>query len=306
MAKTENDINDLAAEQGGLPDLANRLRPGSGVGKGGRPTFAGKQVGGGGFSTTDFGGDFTRAMIAGGVSPSIYGLPGEARDYAPGGKFSVGGGSSLSPGGYQSTGETGELGGETAVFVTGERLDPIDVKFDKLVSDPSMSGMGLTPGNNPTGFVNPGDQPTYMSAAVDSVKGFLGRLAQVHPATRNAAFAMGFVKNLREAENPQEFVKGVLSQLAMKKVGGSLGLSGTQKQGIGGLMNMAQGKQNLGQTLGSLGTSAGFRSAAPSIFKSAYDKGGMNGVYAAAAALQMAQRGAQQKVSGALGPGGGG
>jgi len=32
----------------------------------------------------------------------------------------------------------------------------------------------------------------------------------------------------------------------------------------------------------------------------------MNGVYAAAAALQMAQRGAQQKVSGALGPGGGG
>lgn len=333
MAKTQDDINDLAAEQGGLPDLANRLsgppgyinkdgflyrvtesekpdlgpiQSGSGVGKSGSPTFAGKMTGGGGFSTTDFGGDFTRAMIAGGVSPSIYGLPGEARDYAPGGKFSVGGGSSLSPGGYQSTGETGELGGETAVFVTGERLDPIDVKFDKLVSDPSMSGMGLTPGNNPTGFVNPGDQPTYMSAAVDSVKGFLGRLAQVHPATRNAAFAMGFVKNLREAENPQEFVKGVLSQLAMKKVGGSLGLSGMQKQGIGGLMNMAQGKQNLGQTLGSLGTSAAFRSAAPSIFKSAYDKGGMNGVYAAAAALQMAQRGAQQKVSGALGPGGGG
>ena len=111
---------------------------------------------------------------------------------------------------------------------------------------------------------------------------------------------------MQNAENPQEFVKGVMGQLAMRKVGGNLGLSGTQKQGISGLMNMAQGKQNLGQTLGSLGTSAAFRSAAPSIFKSAYQSGGMNGVYAAAAALQMAQRGAQQKVSGALGPGGGG
>ena len=334
MAKSENDINELAAEQGGLADLANKLsnmtgrravvedgqlkevrntgpiQSGSGVGKSGSPTFAGKMTGGGGFSTTDFGGDFTRAMIAGGVSPSIYGLPGEARDYAPGGKFSVGGGSSLSPGGYQSTAETGKLGGETAVFLTAERLDPIDVKFDKLVSDPSMSGMGLTPGNNPTGFVNPGDQPTYMSAAVDSVKGFLGRLAQVHPATRNAAFAMGFVKNLREAENPQEFVKGVLSQLAMKKVGGSLGLSGMQKQGIGGLMNMAQGKQNLAQTVGGLANSAGFRAAAPKILRSVYKDHGMNGVYLALTALGMGRDAAGKGIYGALatpsGPGGGG
>jgi len=171
---------------------------------------------------------------------------------------------------------------------------------------------GLGVGNfDPTGGLDPTlpqfqQEKTFGQKAKDSIKGFLGKLARIHPATRNAAFALDFVKGLQNAENPQEFVKGVMGQLAMRKVGGSLGLSGTQKQGIGGLMNMAQGKQNLGQTLGSLGTSAAFRSAAPSIFKSAYDKGGMNGVYAAAAALQMAQRGAQQKVSGALGPGGGG
>tara|TARA_R110002020_G_scaffold440670_1_gene651342 strand:+ start:300 stop:983 length:684 start_codon:yes stop_codon:yes gene_type:complete len=150
------------------------------------------------------------------------------------------------------------------------------------------------------------EEQTFGQKAGETIKNFLKRLARVHPATATAAFAFDFVKNLQNAENPQDFVKGMLGQLAMRKVGGNLGLSGMQRQGIGGLVNMARGKQNLGQTLGSLGTSAAFRSAAPSIFKSAYDKGGMNGVYAAAAALQMAQRGAQRKVSGALGPGGGG
>ncbi len=166
-------------------------------------------------------------------------------------------------------------------------------------------GMGDMGGLDPT-LPQFQQEKTFGQKAKDSIKGFLGKLARIHPATRNAAFALDFVKGLQNAENPQEFVKGVMGQLAMRKVGGNLGLSGVQKQGIGGLMNMAQGKQNLGQTLGSLGTSAAFRSAAPSIFKSAYQSGGMNGVYAAAAALQMAQRGAQQKVSGALGPGGGG
>ncbi len=174
-------------------------------------------------------------------------------------------------------------------------------------------GMGDMGNFDPTGgtsfddskFTEPA-QKTFGQKAKDTVVGFLKRLARIHPATRNAAFAFDFVKGLQNAENPQDFVKGVMGQLAMRKVGGNLGLSGLQKQGIGGLMNMAQGRQNLGQTLGSLGTSAAFRSAAPSIFKSAYQSGGMNGVYAAAAALQMAQRGAQQKVSGALGPGGGG
>jgi len=175
-----------------------------------------------------------------------------------------------------------------------------------------FGNLGIGMGNfDPTGGLDPAapdfkEPKTFGQKAKDSIKGFLGKLARIHPATRNAAFALDFVKGLQNAENPQDFVKGVMGQLAMRKVGGNLGLSGLQKQGIGGLMNMAQGRQNLGQTLGSLGTSAAFRSAAPSIFKSAYQSGGMNGVYAAMAALQMAQRGAQRKVSSALGPGGGG
>ena len=329
MAKSENDINDLAAEQGGLADLANKLsnmtgrravvedgqlkevrntgpiQSGSGVGKSGSPLFAGKMTGGGGFSTTDFGGDFTRAMIASGVSPSIYGLEGTASDYAPGGKFSVGGKSSLSPGGYQSTAETGEHGGETAVFLTAERLDPIDVKFDKLISDPSMSGMGLTP--DMSTFVNPGDQPqgSFLGNVGKSVTSVLGRLAKIHPATRNATFALGFIKGLQDAKDPKSFVTNVVKQLGASKIGSNLGLSGIQKQGVGSLINMAQGKQDLGQTIKGLGTSAAFRKAAPSIFKSAYDKGGMNGVYAAAAALSMAQKAAMRKAM-QPGPGGGG
>ena len=59
---------------------------------------------------------------------------------------------------------------------------------------------------------------------------------------------------------------------------------------------MARGRQDLGQTIRGLGTSAAFRKAAPSIFKSAYDKGGMNGVYAAAAALSMAQKAAMRRA----------
>ena len=170
---------------------------------------------------------------------------------------------------------------------------------------------GLGVGNfDPTGGLDPTlpqfqQEKTFGQKAKDSIKGFLGKLARIHPATRNAAFALDFVKGLQNAENPQEFVKGVMGQLAMRKVGGNLGLSGVQKQGIGGLMNMAQGKQNLGQTIKGLGTSAAFRKAAPSIFKSAYDKGGMNGVYAAATALSMAQKAAMKRVM-QPGPGGGG
>ena len=225
-------------------------------------------------------------------------------------------------GGFSQTTTTsgGTAGVPLELVVTGKRMPSMSDRFGPggvttLTGGDFSVGSdfgGLGVGNfDPTGGLDPTlpqfqQEKTFGQKAKDSIKGFLGKLARIHPATRNAAFALDFVKGLQNAENPQEFVKGVLSQLAMKKVGGSLGLSGTQKQGIGGLMNMAQGKQNLGQTLGSLGTSAAFRSAAPSIFKSAYQSGGMNGVYAAAAALQMAQRGAQQKVSGALGPGGGG
>ena len=229
-------------------------------------------------------------------------------------------------GGYSQTATTSggtATTGPLELVVTGKRTTPsMSDRFGPggvttltggdFSVGPDFGNLGIGMGNfDPTGGLDPAapdfkEPKTFGQKAKDSIKSFLGKLARIHPATRNAAFAFDFVKGLQNAENPQDFVKGVMGQLAMRKVGGNLGLSGMQKQGISGLMNMAQGKQNLGQTLGSLGTSAAFRSAAPSIFKSAYQSGGMNGVYAAMAALQMAQRGAQRKVYSALGPGGGG
>jgi len=134
-------------------------------------------------------------------------------------------------------------------------------------------------------------------------KKFFGKLASIHPATRNAKFAYDFISGLRNAKDPKSFVGGVMKRLALGKALGGLGVSGMQRQGLGSLVNMARGRQTLGQGLGSLATSAAFRSAAPSLMKSAYKSGGMNGVYAAMAALQMAQRAAQGRI--AKGPGGG-
>ena len=137
-------------------------------------------------------------------------------------------------------------------------------------------------------------------------KKFFSKLASIHPATRNAKFAYDFIRGLRNAKDPKSFVGGMMKRLALGKVlgGKGLGLSGMQRQGLGSLVNMARGKQTMRQGLGSLATSAAFRSAAPSLMKSAYKSGGMNGVYAAMAALQMAQRAAQGRI--AKGPGGGG
>ena len=135
-------------------------------------------------------------------------------------------------------------------------------------------------------------------------KKFFGKLASIHPATRNAKFAYDFIRGLRNAKDPQSFVGGVMKRLAFGKALGGLGLSGMQRQGVGSLINMARGKQTLGQSIKSLGTSAAFQKAAPSLFKLAYDKGGPNAVYGVASLLGMAQRAAQQRI--ARGPGGGG
>jgi len=135
-------------------------------------------------------------------------------------------------------------------------------------------------------------------------KKFFGKLASIHPATRNAKFAYDFIRGLRNAKDPKSFVGGVMKRLAFGKALGGLGISGMQRQALGSLSNVARGKQTWQQGIGSLATSAAFRSAAPSLMKSAYKQGGMNGVYAAMAALQMAQKAAQGRI--AKGPGGGG
>ena len=153
--------------------------------------------------------------------------------------------------------------------------------------------------------VMPQVQPekTFGQKAGESIKNFLKRLARVHPATRNIMFIRDFIKGLQNSENPQDFVKGMLSNLAMQKVGSNIGLSPMGRAGIRTLRNVSQGRITPGQGLGSLATSAAFQKAGPSLFRSAYDKGGMNAVYGVATLLGMAQNAAQRNI---LQPGPGG
>ena len=146
--------------------------------------------------------------------------------------------------------------------------------------------------------VMPQFQPekTFGQKAGESIKNFLKRLARVHPATRNVMFVRDFIKGLQNSENPQDFVKGMLSNLAMQKVGSNIGLSPMGRAGIRTLRNVSQGRITPGQGLGSLATSAAFQKAGPSLFRSAYDKGGMNAVYGVATLLGMAQNAAQRKI----------
>ncbi len=155
--------------------------------------------------------------------------------------------------------------------------------------------------------VMPQFQPekTFGQKAGESIKNFLKRLARVHPATRNVMFVRDFIKGLQNSENPQDFVKGVLGNLAMQKVGSNLGVSPMGRAGIRTLRNVSQGRITPGQGLGSLATSAAFQKAGPSLFRSAYDKGGMNAVYGVATLLGMAQNAAQRRIM-QPGPGGDG
>ena len=139
------------------------------------------------------------------------------------------------------------------------------------------------------------------------LKGFFKKLAEIHPATAGPMFAFNMIKGLKNSDDPKAFMGNMMKKLAMRKVMGNFGMSSMQRQGLGSLMNVARGKQNMAQGLGSFATSAAFSKMMPNILKQAHQAGGMNGVYAAMAALQMARRRAQQGVSrGLAGPGGGG
>ena len=158
-------------------------------------------------------------------------------------------------------------------------------------------------GTSPTLFTE--KQKTFGQKAKETIIGFLKRLARVHPATRNAAFAYDFVTGLQDAENPQEFVKDLVTDLSLRKIGSNLGISPLQRQGISLGLAANRGEITPGQGIGSLATSAAFRAAGPSLFRSAYDKGGMNAVYGVATLLGMAQNAAQRRIF-QPGPGGDG
>ena len=124
---------------------------------------------------------------------------------------------------------------------------------------------------------------------------------------------MALIRGAKNAENPQAFLKKAFKQIAIqtamgKLMGGKgLGLDSMQQKGVGSLMNVAQGKQNWQQALGSLGTSAAFQKGGMPLMKKAFQSGGRPALYGIMSALNMAQKGAQRGLSSKLaGPPGGG
>jgi len=285
---------------------------GNGIGSFGGPEFAGKQFGGGGWGVIDLGGQFTTNMMSSNpnFTPTIYNLPtkdrktGEPINYGTGFEGTV-------PGGYEFSGETGVLNNTPTVETWAKPIDPMNTLSlnEALFNSSSFTDpSGITP-----------TMPSFTEPATGIFGGTLGPklknslpgkiitgALKINPGTRGLMMGISLLRGLKNAENPAQFLKQGFTRMALSKAlgGKGLGLSGMQRQGLGSLINMARGKQTMRQGLGSLATSAAFRSAAPSLMKSAYKSGGMNGVYAAMAALQMAQRGIQQRI--AKGPGGGG
>ena len=285
---------------------------GNGIGSFGGPEFAGKQFGGGGWGVIDLGGQFTTNMMSSNpnFTPTIYNLPtkdrktGEPINYGTGFEGTV-------PGGYEFSGETGVLNNTPTVETWAKPIDPMNTLSlnEALFNSSSFTDpSGITP-----------NMPSFTEPATGIVGGTLGPklknslpgriitgALRINPGTRGLMMGISLLRGLKNAENPAEFLRQGFTRMALSRAlgGKGLGLSSLQRQGVGSLINMARGKQTLGQSIKSLGTSAAFQKAAPSLFKLAYDKGGPNAVYGVASLLGMAQRAAQQRI--ARGPGGGG
>ena len=282
---------------------------GNGIGSFGGPEFAGKQFGGGGWGVIDLGGQFTTNMMSSNpnFTPTIYNLPtkdrktGEPINYGTGFEGTV-------PGGHEFSGETGVLNNTPTVETWAKPIEGVPLFMQNALSmqmDPSSM---LTP-----------TMPSFTEPATGIFGGTLGPklknslpgriitgALRINPGTRGLMMGISLLRGLKNAENPAEFLRQGFTRMALSRAlgGKGLGLSSLQRQGVGSLINMARGKQTLGQSIKSLGTSAAFQKAAPSLFKLAYDKGGANAVYGVASLLSMAQRAAQQRI--AKGPGGGG
>ena len=286
--------------------------------------FSGKGYGGGGIRMMNFGTDWQQGLIGRGFSPGNFGLPGIASDYnAPGGKYNFSNTNTSIPGGYGLTTDTPT--GKSADFIGADereirtsQLDPMETfgKYAEMGMDPSFldpGGIGSlsptapTPFEPQTGIFGGTFGPKLKNAFPPKLREFLGNVASIHPATMNAAFMFKVAKGYQGAENKGDFLKKVGTSLAMRKMMSGFGMSSGQRQGIGALMNMARGKQNMAQAFGSLATNAGFNAMMKNFAPKAYQSGGMPAVYGLASLAKMLQRRAQQRVrSGLAGPGGGG
>ena len=162
-------------------------------------------------------------------------------------------------------------------------------------------------GEEERGFFGGTLGPKLKNAFPPKLREFLGGIASLHPATANAAFMFKIAKGYQNAEDKGDFLKKVGTSLAMRKMMGGFGMSSKQKQGIGALMNMVGGKENIAQGFGSFATNAGFNAALKKALPKAYRSGGMPAVYSLMSVAKMLRRRAQQGVKRKLaGPPGGG
>ena len=86
------------------------------------------------------------------------------------------------------------------------------------------------------------------------LKKFFKKVAEIHPATAGPMFAFNVMKGLKNSDDPKAFMQGLMKNLAMRKVMGNFGMSSMQRSGLGSLIGVAQGKQNMAQGLGSFAT----------------------------------------------------
>lgn len=305
----------------GMPSVDFGGPAGDSLSVGGNPLFAGKGFGGGGFGIMDIGGEFTRSMMTSNpnFTPSLYGLKGESSDYLPGGKYGIQTEDSMPGGGYTQRADTNPEGTEMTVTAMKQEANTplqgmLEMQMDPSFLDPggigSLSPTAPTPFQQETGIFG----GTLGPKLRNSLPGKIIRGAlQINPGTRGLMMGMALIRGAKNAENPQEFLKGAFKKMALqtamgKLMGGKgLGLDSMQKALVGTGINMARGKQNMAQGLGSLATSAAFQKLGRPLMKSAYQKGGMPAVYGIMSALKMAQRGAQRGLSKKLaGPPGGG
>ena len=297
-----------------------------GLSVGGNPTFAGKGFGGGGFGIMDIGGSFTGDMMRSNpnFTANLYGLP--KTDRKTGNPIDYGVDSLLGsvPGGFETTAESsgGTPGVPLELVATARNIDPMNTLSlnESMFNSSSFTdpgGIGSLSPTAPTPF-DPSETGIFGGTLGPKLRNSLpGKIIrgalQINPGTRGLMMGMALIRGAKNAENPQEFLKGAFKKMALqtamgKLMGGKgLGLDSMQKALVGTGINMARGKQNMAQGLGNLATSAAFQKLGRPLMKSAYQKGGMPAVYGIMSALKMAQRGAQRGLSKKLaGPPGGG
>ena len=286
--------------------------------------FSGKGYGGGGIRMMDFGTDWTQGLIGRGFNPGNFGLAGESADYAPGGKYNLSNTNTSIPGGYglttdTPTGKSADHIGADEREVLTTQLDPMETfgKYAEMGMDPSFldpSGIGSlspttpTPFQPETGIFGGTLGPKLKNAIPAGLREFLGNVAKIHPATMNAVLMGKLVKGWQSADDKGKFMRNVMKGLAMSKFMGSkgLGLSSAQRSLAGEGMNVLRGEQSMTQGIGNFATDAGINQLMRNVLPKAYEAQGMNGVYAAIAAIKMLGQRAKEGVSSLGGPGGGG